>query len=258
MRSLMAVCILGIAVPACAFASAASDAAFELYRTGKYDAAIAAGEAAKDGESLAIAARAAFAEANLSETPCLSCLQRVEVLARRSIALDAAHPEAFIYLAASLGYQARIVGSLRAQFGHFPEQAKAAIDSALMVAPGDDWALAAAGAWHIEIVRNGGAVLGRDLYGATIEEGKAYFRRAFAAEPKNLVIRFQYALSLSGYDFGANRDDATAALSEATTIEPRTAYEGVIRQRAVRLLELVKANKRSDYLALVNKYQGYQ
>jgi len=255
-RLFLAVFLAGLGCAA-APASESSTAAFELYRSGKYEAAIMAGETAGDGESLAVAARAAFAEANLSETPCLSCLQRVERLARRSVMLDAAHPEAWVYLAAALGYQARIVGNVRAQFAHYPEQAKAAIDQALSVAPGDGWSLAAAGAWHIEVVRNAGSVLARALYGARAELGKEYFHRAFAADPENLVIRFQYALTLSGYDLPANRDEVMMALDAAVNMEPRTVYERAIQQRASRLLELLKANRRADYLAMVGRYQGY-
>jgi hypothetical protein len=230
---------------------------FDLYKAGRYEDAIKAGEAANTGQGLAVAARAAFAEANLSEMPCPPCLQRVETYARRSIALDAAHPDAFVYLAAALGYQARIVGPITAQFRHYPEDAKEALDRALAVAPNDDWALAALGAWHIEVVRNGGSLLARTIYGARVDMGKDYFYKAFAAEPNNLVIRFQFALSLSGYDFDANSGPATAALDSVRAIEPRTTYEGVIKERAQRLLDLIKANKRSEYLALVNRYQGY-
>ncbi|HEY4264678.1 MAG TPA: hypothetical protein VGM72_05125 [Micropepsaceae bacterium] len=237
--------------------SAAEPSPFELYRAGKYEEAIAAGEAANDGNGLAMAARAAFAQANLSDKPCLSCLQRVERLARRSIAKDPTHPEAFIYLAAGVGYEARIVGNLRAQFAHYPEIAKEAIDHALAIAPNDDWSLAAAGAWHIEVVRNGGSVLARAVYGARADAGLEYFARAFAADPNNLVIRFQYALSLSGYDFNTYEQKAAEALTATVMIEPRTNYEGVIKQRANRLLDLLKAHKRSEYLMLVNHYQGY-
>ena len=102
---------------------AADIAPFDLYKAGRYEDAIKAGEAANTGQGLAVAARAAFAEANLSEMPCMPCLQRVESYARRSIALDAGHPDAFVYLAAALGYQARIVGSIMAQFRHYPEDA---------------------------------------------------------------------------------------------------------------------------------------
>jgi hypothetical protein len=241
----------------CSPAMGAEPSPFELYRAGKYEAAIAAGEAANDGNGLAMAARAAFAEANLSEKPCLSCLQRVEAFARRSIAKDATHPEAFVYLAAAVGYEARIVGNIRAQFAHYPEIAKDAIDHALAVAPNDDWSLAAAGAWHIEVVRNGGSVLARAVYGARVDAGLDYFARAFAAEPKNLVIRFQYALSLSGLDFNTYAQQSRQALEAVATIEPRTVYESAIKQRAKTLLDLLKADRRAEYLNLVNHYQGY-
>jgi hypothetical protein len=254
-RRLGAACLLAVLL--CSGATAAEPSPFELYRAGKYEEAIAAGEAANDGNGLAVAARAAFAEANLSEKPCLSCLRRVEALARRSIAKDATHPEAFIYLAAGVGYEARIVGNIRAQLARYPEIAKEAIDHALSVAPNDDWSLAAAGAWHIEVVRNGGSALARAVYGARVADGIAYFNRAFAAEPKNLVIRFQYALSLSGYALDTYAEQATEALMAATTIEPRTVYETAIQQRAKTLLDLLKANRRREYLALVNRYQGY-
>ena len=236
---------------------AAETTPFDLYRAGKYEEAIAAGEALGTGQGLATAARAAFAEANLSEKPCLSCLQRVEALARRSIALDTMHPDAFVYVAAAVGYEARIVGNVRAQFSHYPEIAKEMIDRALAVAPDDAWSLAAAGAWHIEVVRNGGALLARAIYGARADVGMDYFMKAFAADPKNLVIRFQYGLSLSGYDFDRYAQEATAALASVAKIEPRTVYEGAIKQRAARLASLIEAKKRADFLALVNRYQGY-
>src|SRR5258705_2585637 len=161
-----------------------------LYRAGIYEAAVAAGEAEGSGASLAVAARAVLADANLSDVPCMTCLQRAEALARRSIALDTQHPEPYVYLAMALGYEARIVGSLRARFARYPEQAKEAIDRALAVAPNDSWSLAAAGTWNIEVVRNGGSFLARSLYGASVAAGEDYLRRAVAAEPENLVIRF--------------------------------------------------------------------
>jgi hypothetical protein len=246
-----------VAVLSCRAAMCAETSPFELYRAGKYEAAIAAGQAAGTGEGITVAARAAFAEANLSEAPCLSCLLRVEALARRAIALDAMHPDAFVYLAAVVGYEARIVGNLRAQFARIPEVAKDAIDHALALAPNDAWSLAAAGAWHIEVVRNGGSVLARAVYGARADAGIEYFARAFAADPQNLVIRFQYALSLSGYDLDRYAQEAENALAAVAALAPPTAYEGIIKQRAARLLDLVRAKKRGDYLALVNRYQGY-
>jgi hypothetical protein len=228
----------------------------DLYRAGNYEAAVAAGEAEGSGASLAVAARAVLADANLRDVPCMTCLQRAEALARRSIALDTQHPEPYVYLATALGYEARIVGSLRARFARFPERAKEAIDRALAVAPNDSWSLAAAGTWHIEVVRYGGSLLARTLFGARVQTGEDYLRRAVAAEPENLVIRFQRALLLSG-NFDANRETVASELAAATMTEPRTAYERALKARAARLLDLVHANKRQEYMTLVSRYQGY-
>jgi hypothetical protein len=255
-RRIAAVVTLGLScVSGVALASATS--LLEIYRTGNYEAAITAAESEGTGEALAVAARAAFAEANLSETPCMPCLKRVEALSRRSIALDMGHPDAYVYLAAALGYQARIIGMVRAELAHYPELAKDAIEHALAVAPNDSWSLAAMGAWHIEVVRNGGSLIGRTIYGARADSGLQYFRRAIAAEPENPVIRMQFVLTVSGYDFDANRDEVLTQLNAAATLEPRSAYERAMRERAMRLLELARANKRADYLKLISRYQGY-
>jgi tetratricopeptide (TPR) repeat protein len=242
----------------CAFALTAESAStpMDLYRSGNYEAAAAAGETEGSGESLAVAARAVLADASLRDAPCMTCLKRAEALARRSIQLDDQHPEAYVYLATALGYEARIVGSLRARFARYPEQAKEAIDRALAVAPNESWSLAAAGTWHIEVVRNGGSLLARALFGARLEIGEDYLRRAVAAEPENLVIRFQRALLLSG-DFDVNRETVASELAAATMTEPRTAYERALKARAARLLDFIHANRRKEYMTLVNRYQGY-
>src|SRR4051794_18790600 len=134
-KAIWITCLIAVvlALIAAVPATAAEITPFDLYKAGRYEDAIKAGEAANTGQGLALAARAAFAEANLSEMPCLPCLDRVENYARRSIALDTAHPDAFIYLAAALGYKARIVGSLTAQLRRYPELSREAIDHALSV-----------------------------------------------------------------------------------------------------------------------------
>ena len=95
------------------------------------------------------------------------------------------------------------------------------------------------------------------LYGARVKTGEDYLRRAVAAEPEDLVIRIQRALLLSGVDFDENRQAVTSELAAATMTEPRTAYERALRGRAARLLDLIHANRRKEYMALVNRYQGY-
>lgn len=231
--------------------------AFEHYQMGDYQGAVRIGEAANNGPGLAVAARAAFAQANLRDTPCLPCLEQVEALARRSIMLDSAHPEAFVYLAAALGYESRIIGYVRATVDRYPEMAKQAIDHALADDPNDAWSLAALGGWHIEIVRNGGSFLARTVYGARADLGEDAFRRAFAADPGNLVIRLQYVLSTSAFDLNHYRSEIVGQLAAIATTQPRTAYEVAMKQRAARLQDLLKSGRDADLLALIKKFQGY-
>jgi len=78
-------------------------------------AAAQAGAAEGSAPSLALAARATLADATLRDAPCMVCLQNAEALARRAIAVDPNNMEGHIHLAVSLGYQARIIGPIRAR-----------------------------------------------------------------------------------------------------------------------------------------------
>jgi hypothetical protein len=144
---------------------------------------------------------------------------------------------------------------LRARLANYAEQAKTELETALRLDPGDASALAAFGGWHVEVVRLAG-MLGTALYGARLETGKDYYRRGIARDPENLVLKFQFALSLAGYDLNANSRDVQALLVAAAAGTPRTAYERVLKARAAQLLDAVRKDQRSA-VALVNRYQGY-
>ncbi len=180
-----------------AWPAASAESARDLYVRGDYAAAMREGEAQNTGAALAEAARAAIADAQLRDTPCLDCLQRAENLARRAVALDTNNADALVLFAVSLGLQARVVGMVRAKLNRYPEQAKDALENAVRLAPRDGSALAAMGGWHVEVVRNGG-ILGSVLYGAKIETGKKLFQQGIMADLGNLVLPYQFALSLAG------------------------------------------------------------
>src|SRR5882762_2105537 len=92
--------------------AATTDEIFEVYAKGDYEQAIRAGEASRTAPGLAIAARAALADEVLRETPCLACLERAESLARQAVAADPHFALGQVWLAVSLGYQARIIGAV--------------------------------------------------------------------------------------------------------------------------------------------------
>jgi hypothetical protein len=238
-------------------AAARAATPLELYAAGKYQSAIAAGIGQNDGAGFAVAARATLAEALMRDAPCLECLRRAEGYARRAVALNSPLPEGHIYLAAILGYEARIVGVLTAKMNGLAEQAKAQIDAALAADPHNARALAALGGWNIAIVSNGGPTLARLLYGASVREGEKDFADAFRAAPGDVALRYQYALSLSGYDADGYRAAIADSLSRAIGGKPATAYDSFMQARATDLLRLLKAGDLEKYLRLVRRYQGY-
>src|SRR5208283_2614198 len=129
-------------------------------------------------------------------------------------------PEAHIYLAAAIGYEARIIGDLAAQSRGYAGEAKQHLDAALANDPNDPWALAALGSWHIEIVHSAGATLANWLFGAKFATGQDYYAKAFAIAPDNLILRFQYALAISAYDLPTYRQDVESALARVTAATP--------------------------------------
>lgn len=237
--------------------SAADLAPLALYQAGKYEEAIKAGTAQNDAEGFTVAARAELAEEMMRDTPCLACLEQAEAYARKAVADDPKQPECRIYLAAALGYESRIIGTIAAKFKGYAEDAKTNIDAALASQPNDAWALAAMGGWHFAVVEGGGSLLASMAYGASVKKGLTAFDKAFAADPQNIVIRFQYALSLSAYDREAYAKEIEAALQAASTGKPRTAYEVFMQGRARTLLDTMNRGDWKNYDALVRHYQGY-
>lgn len=241
----------------CASATAADDHLWTLYATGKYADAQSAGEAEGDAYGYAVASRAGLASALAREHPCLECFQRAEGDARRAIALDPKSANAHVYLAASLGYEGRIEGMMTAKLRAYPEQAKSHLDAALADDPDNAWALAALGAWNIEIVRGGGVTLASWMYGASLENGLNLFARAFKAAPDNPVLHYQYALTLGGYDPAAYRDKISDSLTRAVALKPATAFDSFAQSRAKELLAALTANNMVEFARLVHRDQNY-
>ena len=253
-----AVMILAVALwPFSAFAAAGAPTPLSLYLVGQFQQAEAAGIAQNDAQGLAIAARAVLADDMMRDQPCLDCLKRAEDLARRAIAADPKVPEGHIYLAAAIGYEARIIGNLAAQSKGYASEAKRELDAALATDPDNPWALAAMGSWHIEIVRSGGATLARWLFGARVDSGQDYYSKAIAAAPGNLVIRYQYALTLAAYNLPEYQKDIEASLTHALACQPASVYEAFAKNRARELLDTLKRGDTATAERLVRRDQGY-
>jgi len=247
-----AVLALGVSVSA-----ADAVTAIELYEQGKYEQSIAAGLRENDAAGYAVAARAELAGEMMREEPCLECLERAEGYARRAITDDPKLAEGHIYLAVTLGYEARIIGLIDARIRRYAEQAKVEIDAAIADDPRNAWAWAALGGWNVEIVHSGGTTLARWLYGASLQEGLTDFQKSFAFDPTNLVLRCQYAITLASYDRVRFHAEIAASLESALAIHPQTAYEAFAQSRARALLSALNSADTTTFENLVRHDQGY-
>src|SRR6185437_12821313 len=175
----------------------------------------------------------------------------------RAIAADGTMADGHVWLAAALGYEARIVGLVRARLKNDPAEAKQSLDEAMRLQPGNAYALAALGGWNVEVVRVGGKFLANKLYGASLEQGMALFDRAARAAPRNVAVRYQIALSLAGLGAPATRERMESELEAAIQATPETAYEKFVQTRARELQTLLKRGDSSAFDAKVRTFQGY-
>jgi hypothetical protein len=250
--------VLGVVFVLGASVSAANaGAALQLYDQGKYEQAIAIGVGENNAAGYAVAARAELAREMMREEPCLACLERAEDLARKSIADDPRLAEGHIYLAVTLGYEARIIGLIPARFKGYAEKAKTEIDAAIANDPKNAWAWAALGGWNIEVVHGGGKTLAQWLYGASVREGLEDFKKSFAIDPNNLVLHSQYAITLAAYDRVRFHSDIESALASAVAARPKTAYETFAQSRARTLLAALNDSDAAAFENLVRHDQGY-
>ena len=240
-----------------ASAARAAPTPWDLYVAGRYTDAMKAGSEAGTAQGYLVATRAALADATTRPAPCLDCLRHAEALARKATAADPHLADAHVYLAVAMGYEARVVGPVWARAHNYPGQAKEELDAALALEPKSPWALGALGGWNVEIVRTGGDYLANWLYGATVDKGLEAFAAAFKAAPDNLSVRYQYALSLSGYDADRFNHEIKDAFARIAKAKPMTAYESVARARAAELAGLLGKGDRDEFNARVRLYQGY-
>ena len=160
-------------------------------------------------------------------------------------------------MAVALGYQARIIGAVKARMKNMPAQSRAALEQAVTDEPGNAFAVSALGGWHIEVVRGGGATLARLFYGAKESEAVNLFDRAAQLAPGNVAVRYQIALSLAGFNADKYQTRIVAELKAAVSDSPATAYEKRIQARAAELLGLANPAGHDAFQKRVRKYQGF-
>lgn len=235
--ALLAVCLWSACLLGTAAAQLPSDAE-QAFARGDFLLAARLGVRDDTAAGLALAARATLVYAEFEADPA-ERHQRVgqaRHFARTALERDAGNVEAHIQMAAVIGYLARQEGAVSAHFQGLAHEGRGYLERALALAPDDPWANAVLGAWHLEVVNQGGEALASMLYGASVDQGIASFEKALAAEPGNPTLYTEFAIALLMLDAERYLTDGSAHLRRALTLEPHNALDGLQRQRARVLL----------------------
>jgi len=246
---------LALAAPA---GAAGTPTPSDVYRAGNFAAAATMAEAEPNASSLAFAARARIAEAMTQPGGfSLANLQKAEANASRALELDPDNVEAHLQAAVAIGFRGRIIGIMNARAEGLAEKAHAHLEQALRLDPGNSWALASLGAWHLEIVSHAGPILASLSYGASRNRGHALFVEALEKDPGNALLHFHFALSVLALDAQTYGEEARIALEEVIGARDPDALTRFIQLQAKALLTAMRSDTPSETKALVRRFQGY-
>jgi hypothetical protein len=205
----MRACIAAAAVLLASGAAHADDGARRAYIQGDFL------QAAATADSGALAARALIAEALTGEDADVAgLLARAAAQARAGLGAEPSSVDARLQLALALGLQARRAPLKMALRAGYAREGRRLINEALMQAPRNAWAHALDGAWHLEVLRRGGAA-GASLFGARRSVGIAAYERARALAPNDAAIATMYAVALLELDGTRSRTRAAGLLNAA-------------------------------------------
>lgn len=232
-------------------------AAETAYHAGNYERAVALCNADGSAAALAFAARSIIADAITRPAGfCETCLRQAIATADQAIARDASLVEGYLQKSVAIGFRGRVIGVSQARTEGLADEVRHLLDRAMELDPGNVWARASLGAWHLEIVHHAGSVLASLMYGASEPEGLQLFRQALADDPKNALLQMNFALSLLAMDDEELVPEARRALEAARTIESKDYLVRYAQAQARELLEALDRGDRDRVNRLVVQFQG--
>lgn len=228
------------------------------YQEGNFAQAVQRAEQQNTAPALAFAARASIADAiTRPDGFCADCLRYAQSLAHRAATIDPNHVEAHLQEAIALGFLGRIMGVQAARREGLAEKVRARLDTALTIDPGNPWAEASLGAWHLEIVSQAGPWLASLLYGAEEKEGLRLYRKALRTAPDAPILHYQFALALLARNSDRYALEARQALQRVGSAPEPDALTRFTAKRARLLLDAMGTADGRTLLRLVRSFQGY-
>lgn len=233
----------------------AQDAA-TLFANGAY---LPAAEAARllnsaDGDALAARATLTYAayEAQ-SRAQAAALIATALVDARRGQRRDPHNIQALLQEAVAIGYTAKLKQS--------PSQAKKAkgiIVRARGLAPRDGLVTLALATWNGEPIADLGVLIAKTVLGARLQDVIKYYDLSLRLEPDNCTFPVFYAFNLYRIDAKRYAAQSQALLEKAITLPARDAFQTMIRDQAILVLEAIhKKNNSQRTSLLIRRHQPF-
>jgi hypothetical protein len=221
-------------------------AALRLYTAGEFVAAADLADTQATASSRAFAARALVAACATAQSPAAveALLRRAEGSAREALIIDPRSVDARLQLALVYGMESRRASLAGAFTSRYAPRGKRLIDEALALDPNNAHAHALLGAWHLEVIRRGGAA-GAILFGARTAIGISEFERARELAPSDMLIPLHLAIALLSLDAAANTRRVAPLLDSVVSVHPADALESLGQHTAERLQAALAVSPRA-------------
>lgn len=167
--------------------------------------------------------------------------ERATRLAEEAIRLDPGNPSAYLQFAHALGRYTQTIDLSVVFKKGYPKEVREALEEALRLDPDMAAAHFSLGSWHAE-ARHAGGVMAGILYGASKKDALTHFERALELAPQDKPTLYRYAHGILLLDRDSNYRQAHDLLTRAVKIPSKDAYDRIIHQLVVELLEDLKAH----------------
>jgi tetratricopeptide (TPR) repeat protein len=201
--------------------------AWRLFHQGEFDRAVKAGLALGLAGYNA-ANKAAMIRANYVETDERKKLDQFLAIAARCEELREAEPDnanACYYLAYALGRYSQGISVVKALAQGLGGRIKAALETAVKLAPLHADAHIALGTYHAEVIDKVGAMVGKLTYGASKDTAAKHFQTALKLAPDSAVAMIEYANAQVMMHGKSKLDEATRLYQQAATCAAADAME---------------------------------
>lgn len=201
-------------------------AAWGLFHAGEFQKAVEAGLKA-GGAGITVAHKAQAIYANYlekSEKNKLALFLEVAERAEAQAAEDPKNANAFYFAAYALGRYSQGISVAKALTQGLGAKVKAALETAIKLAPKHADAHIALGTFHAEVIDKVGSLLAR-TQGASKDAGLAAFKNAIKLNPTSAIAMVEYANGLVMLEGDKKMKEAEKLYADAANCEPLDAME---------------------------------